>query len=335
MFEYKEDIVSTRKGCVGSSDAAMLMQVSNLSFVPKSAYGRMAICKGLAENEDNLHTSAVEYGNETEMAIYEHLKTAIPDAPYESNPRWESVRYSRKNVKCIAHPDIVLIDKVKKIINVYEVKTSKLTTEEVRRKYKPQLYFQSLLAKEKAAMMGSGWSVRMFLVHYCTSGLDIESGINQPFDPNRLSVNRVICHSGIFDLGKAMDIVDAFLENMTADTVQVGEVVEAEYLPEPVKERFVEIAATLREIKERERKVEDFKKKLYDFLVSHGVKKVSCRDFSFTVVEPTTITSFDAKGWWEEFSSKLSSEEADEIIKAHTKKVNKKGYITISVNENK
>lgn len=329
-FEYKEDILSTRKGCVGSSDARMLMQIASLGSVPKSSYDRLAVVKGLTEAQEHAHSAAMNYGDEIEMDIYSYLSSAKNGASYESNPRWESERYSRKNVKCIMHPDIVQEDKEKKILRVYEVKTSKYKTQEVRNQYRAQLFYESLLAKERAEKLGRGWQVQMYLVHYCTDGLNLED--DNAFDPQRMTIKRVVCQSHTFDLGKAMDTIDSFLETMTPEMV-ADNVIDAEYLPVEVRNQFTDIAIALREIKAREAKVEEFKKKLYSFLSIRGVKKVKCDSFAFTLVEPTQSVTFDAKKWWEEYSANISEKEVEDIRSKYNKTINKNGYVKITVSE--
>ena len=52
MYDYKQEIIDTRKGCLGSSDGRILSQISTLGYVPKSAYKRMAVLKSLIEHKD-------------------------------------------------------------------------------------------------------------------------------------------------------------------------------------------------------------------------------------------------------------------------------------------
>lgn len=330
MFEYKKEIVESRTGCLGSSDARMLSQIAKLGSVPKSAYDRMAVVKGYTEKQDDLNTAAVRYGNEIEMAIFNHLTAT--DKRYQSNPMWVSEKYSRPNVKCIAHPDIVLDDEENKVLTVYEVKTSKKTIEELKVEYRAQIYLQLLLAKEIVEKRSRAWRVRMFLVHYDTTGLDLDE--HNEFDPKRLSIHRVLAHSNCFDLVAAMDIVNTFLETFTTQDAKKGEIVDVEYLPTEVQQRFTAMASIFREIKERERKIDEFKEKLYQFLTKRGIAKVKCDDFSFAVVLPTRSIQFDAKAFWEDYANE-HPDEVDEILAKYKKEVNKKGYVQIRVAEDK
>ena len=50
--DYKQEVANTRKGCLGGSDGKMLSQIAALGYVPKSALKRLAVCKGLIEQEE-------------------------------------------------------------------------------------------------------------------------------------------------------------------------------------------------------------------------------------------------------------------------------------------
>ncbi len=326
-FAHKKEIVATRVGCVGSSDAKMLMQIDTLGQVPQSAKNRMAVIKGIVEPTE-ISSQAIEYGNIIEAEIFKFV--SFGNDKYISNPRWESERYSRKNVKCIAHPDIVFVDDKEKVIHVYEVKTSRHTAQELKREYRAQLFYQSLVAKEIAEKFGKKWRVEMNLVHYETDGLDLS--VHNEFDANRLVIYKVVCRSGLFNLGRAMDIVNEFLEGFEGE--KGGDVIDAQYLPADALKQFQHISTMLREIKSREQQVEEFKSRLYDFLKEKGITKIKCDEFSFTLVQPSKQASFDAKGWWEDYASTIDEGEADAIRDKYTRTKEKKGYVLIKVSNN-
>lgn len=332
MEDYKEEIINSRKGCFGGSDGNMLAQIANLGYVPKSAEKRMAICKGLAE-VNNVTTRAMEFGDEVETAVYNYLCAAEGGknaAKYQSNPLWVSKRYSKQNCKLICHPDIVLIDKEKQTIFIYECKATKYDIKETKYSYKAQMFIEMKLGQEIATTLEGSWKVKLFLVHYNTYGLDI----NQPldFDVNRLTVSEVRLGANTFDINKAMDICDNFIANL--DYYSEEEVVDAALLPERIKSQFDAVTVALREIKAREQQVEEFKEKLYGFLTEKGIKKVSCDDFSFTVVPPTTQVTFDHKKYLDDYE-KQHPRVARKIREKYKKVSQKRGYVTIKVSDNK
>lgn len=328
MENYKEDIVSSRIGCLGSSDGNLLRRVCALGYVPKSEYKRLAVCKGLIEQEDIPRTAAVKAGDEMEMLIYNHLKANDPR--YESNPRWESLRYAYKNVRLISHPDLVLKDDARKTLFIYEVKTTKYGVEETRRTYKSQLFIHYVIGKEIAKTYGNDWKVKVFLVHYDTDGLDLTEG-KLELDPTRLTVNETRFTATLyFDIDKAMRLVDEFLEGFTE--YYEGDEIDANYLPEKVRSQFDDVATMLLEIKERETKVDEFKKRLYDFMVEKDIKSIKNDVFSITRVDPTESKSFDHKRYIEDMRAE-HPRVAKKVLAKYEKTTKRKGYVNIKVND--
>ena len=323
--DYKKDVANTRKGCLGGSDGKMLAQIAALGYVPKSAFKRLAVCKGLIEQEDIPRTAAIVAGDKIEMAIYDHLTKKDPR--YESNPLWVSEKYSTKNVKLIAHPDIVLKDEARKTLFVYEVKTTKYNINDTRTTYKSQLFIENTLAHEIISKLGRGWSVKLFLVHYSTEGLDLNDGVE--FDPTRMTLKEVSFRSSaLFDIKAAMELVDTFLETFTE--YYDGDDVDADMLPVAVKSQFDEVADMLVEIKERETKIEEFKKRLYDFMLEHDIKSIKNEYFSIVAVAPSESKSFDTKRYMEDLI-KQYPRKSKKIIEKYTKTQKRKGYCQIKV----
>lgn len=324
MEDYKNDIQQTRKGCLGSSDGRILAQIASLGEVPKSAYKRMAVVKGLIPQEEIPRTAAIKAGDDLEMIVYEHLNAKDPR--YESNPLWVSEKYSKPNVKLITHPDIVFVNEENKTINVFEVKTTKYDFNTTRQTYSAQLYIHYLIGREKALEKGRDWNVRLFLAHYSTDGLDLENGVE--FDANRLTVKRVQFTTALFDIDKAMNIVNDFLD--TFNEFYEGDEINADLLPEPVKNQMVEVATMLSEIKEREERINAFKDKLYGFMDLHDIKSIKNDYFSIVRVDATESKSFDTKRYVEDLKKQFPRK-ALKIIEQYTKVTKRKGFCTIKV----
>ena len=327
MEQYKEEIQQTRLGCLGSSDGALLARIANSGSVSKAALKRLAVVKGLVPQQEIPRTQAISYGDDIEMAIYHHL--TMGDSKYESNPLWESKRYSRKNCKLIAHPDIVYVDEEKKTINVYEVKTTKFSFSETRNTYRAQMYVQSVIAKEMAEKRGKRWRVKMFLVCYNTEGLNLDEYCE--FDPSRITIGEVR-FTNIFDVARAMDIVNDFLESF--DEYYEGEEIEAEYLPEKIRKEFDAISIALGEIVEREMRVDEFKKKLYEFMLQNDIKSIKSEMWSITRVDESVSTSFDSKRFLEDYAESHPRAHR-KLMKKYKKEVKRKGYVKIGVNQQK
>lgn len=327
MDNYKDDIRATRRNALGSSDGKILQKVSELGEVPKSAYKRLAVVKGLIEQTEIPYTAAVRTGDEIEQSIFNHLHAANHLA--ESNPLVVSEKYSRPNCRLLSHPDIRIKDEEKKTLTYIEIKASRYTTDVVRSEYEAQLYIHSLLLQEEAAKLGKEWKTKLFLAHFSTEGLDLENGVE--FNPERLMVKQVRLSKNLFDVPKAMDIIDKFLADF--NEYYETEEIQAEALPANVYSQFSEVANFLREIKEREEKVDAFKQKLFTFLTERGISKVACDEFSFSVVQPTQSVSFDSKKYLEDLA-KQHPVKAKKIKNQYAKKSNRKGYVLIKVNNN-
>ena len=329
MNEAKQEIIATRTGCLGGSDARLIQSIAEAGKIPQSAMKRLAICKGLAE-QPQFTNPAIEFGNYVESMVFESLHSQ--DEHWQSNPCLVSTKYSRPNCKVIDHVDFFLQDDEKKVLVLGECKGTRSTYEQTYDEYKWQLLHHYLLGCEKAKELG-GYKVKVMLCHYCTDGIDL----TQPFefDPSRLTVKTLRNMEKLsksYHISEAMDVIDNFLETFTEYYEQ--EEVDANLLPANVQSQFSEVAQFLKEIKEREVKIDAFKAKLYDFLSERGIKKVACDDFSFTVVAPTQQVSVDYKNLFTQEIEAKRPRVARQLKEKYKKTVNKKGYVIIKTNDN-
>jgi hypothetical protein len=235
-------------------------------------------------------------------------------------------------VDVIDHIDLYLQDDDKKVLTIGEVKATRSTYEQTYDEYRWQLMHHYLLGCERAKELG-GYKVKVMLCHYLTDGIDL----TQPFefDPSRLTVKTLRNMEKLsksYHLSEAMDIIDTFLEDFNEYYEQ--EEVDANLLPANVQTQFSEVAQFLREIKEREAKVDAFKAKLYDFLSERGIKKVSCDDFSFTVVAPTQQISVDYKTLFTQEIEAKKPRVAKQLKEKYKKTTNKRGFVTIKTRDN-
>lgn len=329
MEDYKIDVINTRKGCLGSSDGKLLGNIASLGYVPKSAHKRLAVLKGLIPHTEIPQTAAIRTGNEIEMAIYHHLKEN--DDRWESNVKWVSKKYSTPNCTLISHPDLILKDEEKQILNVYEIKTTHYSFDQTRNTYSEQLFIHNILAQEEARKLGRDWKVRVFLCVYSTNGLDLNQGVT--FEPERLTIKQIhFTRNQQFDIQKAMQIVDSFLE--TFDEYFDGDEILSDYLPTQVKAQFDKVTFMLTEIKEREEKVEEFKKMLYDFMVSKNIKTIKNDSWNIVRVDPTESVSFDSKRYMDDMQ-KNHPRKAKKIQQEYKKITKRNGYAQIKIKQPK
>ena len=328
MNEVKQEILATRTGCLGGSDARLIQSIAEAGKIPQSAMKRLAVCKGLTE-QPQFTNPAIEFGNYVESMVFESLHSQ--DERWQSNPCLVSTKYSKLNCKVIDHIDFFLQDDEKKVLVLGECKATHSTFEQTHDEYKWQLLHHYLLGCEKAKELG-GYKVKVMLCHYLTDGIDL----TQPFefDPSRLTVKTLRNMEKLsksYHLSEAMDIVDTFLENFTE---YYEDEVDGNLLPEKVKAEFDQVTTFLAEIKEREKKVENFKKKLCSFMQEKGVKAIKTDAWAITLVNESESVSVDYKAIFANEIEVKKPRIANRLKKQYKKVTKKKAYITIKVRDN-
>jgi len=329
MNEYKSDIIATRVGCLGGSDAKLIQGIAIANKIPQSAMKRLAVCKGLAEHQQ-FSNPAIEFGNYIESMVFDSLHSQ--DARWQSNPCLVSTKYSRPNCKVIDHIDAYLQDDDKRVVTIVEMKATRGNYAQTYDEYKWQLFHHYVLGCEKAKELG-GYKVKVMLCHYCSDGIDL----TQPFefDPSRLTVKTLRNMEKLsksYHLAEAMDLIDTFLEDFN-EYYEDGEEIPYEILPEKVKTEFDQVTTFLTEIKEREKKVEDFKKKLCSFMQEKGVKAIKTDAWSITLVNESESVSVDYKAIFANEIEAKKPRVANKLRKQYKKVTKRKSYITIKVRD--
>ena len=321
MYEYKDEIIASRVGCLGASDADLICNIATNGFIPKFAMKRLAIVKGIIQPQDNFKTDAMQLGDEIEMKIFEILHEQ--DSRWQSNYKLESKKHSRENVTLIAHIDFFLKDDDKKEIRIVEGKATKDNTMATKERYTNQLFVQYILGNEYAKSLGKGWKVKLSLCHYCTAYHD------GSFDANNMTIKGIRFRTKPFDIDKGMDLISDYIKDMEYYGEE-DEEIDANMLPADVKQQFDMIAKLIKEIDERNNAVEMFKRKLYEFFYEKGIKSVKNDVFSMTLVEPTTSVSFDHKQFLSDYERK-HPRKYSELLKKYRRETQRRGYIKIKV----
>jgi hypothetical protein len=311
-YNYKEEIRDTRKGYLGGSDFQMFSKINSLGKVPESCKERLAIVKGLYKKENDFSTEAMRIGDEVENKIFDILKSQ--DERWESNPRIESKKFKRNNVNLLCHPDFMLVDNDKKIVIFIECKATKDSLEKTRKNYNGQLYIENILGKEYTESIGGrGWRFNLKLCHYNPENYD-----GSIVDEN---IETAVVRFGKppFNIAKCMDMIDDYLGDMTE---YYRDDITEEYLPIEIKNKFDAVAGVLREIKDREIQVEEFKKKMFAFMTEKNIKSVKTENFTLTRIDETEINSFDGSRFKDEHRT---------LYKKYLKKITKKGYAVLKL----
>ena len=332
QYKHKEEIRMTRVGALGGSDAELIAQVAKLGYVPKSAYKRMAVCRGILKQED-ITNAAMRFGNFVEDNVYQML--VGKDNEYQSNPLWESKKYSKRNVKLICHPDIVRYDYDNKILYVYECKATKYGVKATKETYRGQLFIEWELAHEIIKELDGDWKVKLALCHYDANEVDLDKDFE--IDTNRLTITNVAFNgtgSRMFiDIDKAMNIISDFLD--TFNEYYSEDEIDSKYLPENVQQEFSVITNILTEIKEREKKVEEFKDRLYQFMLDKEIKSIKNDQWTIVRVDESESKSFDGKKYIEDYIA-AHPYKGRKLYKEYEKTIERKGSVQIRLkNRNK
>ena len=320
MYEYKDEILNSRVGNLGASDANIIARVAQTETIPKIYEERLAIAKGLIPPVDKFKTPAMILGDDIEMTIYSSLKDE--DERWESNKLIKSKKYSKDALSLIAHVDFFLEDDKSRTIKVVECKATKDSTIETMHNYRNQLFVEFSLAKEYAKTLAGKWKVELWLCHYCTENY------NGTFDADNITMKRISFRSSPFDIDKGMTILNNYVSNM--DAYYPDDEVDASMLPVQVKEQFDLMTNILLEIKEREMKVEEFKIKLYNFLQQNGIKSIKNDVFSVTRVDPSESISFDYKSFLADFEKKHPVK-YKKMLKSFEKRTKRRGYAKVTI----
>jgi hypothetical protein len=226
--------------------------------------------------------------------------------------------------------DFVLQDDDNKTLNLDECKASRYNINQVRSIYEAQLYHHFLLGSELAQELGD-YKVNVFLCHYDTSDVDFDAP--RVFNPDKITIRKVrFNNKQVFDMTKAVSIVSDFLADF--NEYYEGDEIDAVYLPEKVKNEFDAITNVLKEIKEREQKVNDFKDKLYSFLQEKGIKSIKSDAFNITLVNPSESVSVDYKKLFEQEIEAKHRVKAKRLKEKYKKSTQKKGFLTIKLKDN-
>ena len=312
MEDYKQDIVNTRKGGLGSSDAAMVLSVGTSGTICASANQRIAVMLGIIEKPEFHRNHAMVMGDEIEMKVFADYKDMFPNAV--SNPLYVSEALTAEyGFNVLNHIDIE-VDNGDELL-WFEVKASKLETADLLRTYEPQLAWHWLLLEERAKALGK--TPRLFVLHYPTTGLLDASWYNVEV-LRQLEVKRASYAADIDMLKAGM----AYIANaLPTFQYQQPEEIEAYDLPAETQEALVALKQKIDAIKAYEAEIDDFKTAIKEQMEAHGIKSIKCDAFRITYVGESEKTTFD--------SARFKKDKPDVYAEYMTKKSVTKAYVTI------
>lgn len=287
-YGYKDEIISSRVGNLGGSDARILAAIAKNGCVQRAQVERLAIAKGLYERP-NITNIAMQYGDFIENMIYDSLVQV--DERWESNKCFRSQKYGREGLGLLVHIDFSLFDESrdKPLLLWVECKATTTDIEQTYKDYKEQLYVEYVLGKELAEQLGADFKLE--LCHYDASVMfEDEFQLQFAFDPDKISRKKVIFKKPVFDISSGMDIAAQYVSEMTE---YKREEIDWDYLPAEVQEQMKQVNNILVSIKEKQDSIEEFKSRFYDFLCKNEIKSVKTPYFTISRVDESVSIQFD------------------------------------------
>lgn len=318
-YGYKDEIISSRVGNLGGSDARILAAIAKNGCVQRAQVERLAIAKGLYERP-NITNIAMQYGDFIENMIYDSLVQV--DERWESNKCFRSQKYGREGLGLLVHIDFSLFDESrdKPLLLWVECKATTTDIEQTYKDYKEQLYVEYVLGKELAEQLGADFKLE--LCHYDASVMfEDEFQLQFAFDPDKISRKKVIFKKPVFDISSGMDIAARYVSEMTE---YKREEIDWDYLPAEVQEQMKQVNNILVSIKEKQDSIEGFKSRFYDFLCKNEIKSVKTPYFTISRVDESVSIQFDKVRF---------TAEHPELAAKYQRAVKKKGYVLIKTKE--
>lgn len=318
-LDYKNDIINSRIGSLGSSDGKVLAAIAKNGCVQRGQVERLAIAKGLYERP-NITNIAMQYGDFIENMIYDSLVQV--DERWESNKCFRSQKYGREGLGLLVHIDFSLFDESrdKPLLLWVECKATTTDIEQTYKDYKEQLYVEYVLGKELAEQLGVDFKLE--LCHYDASVMfEDKFQLQFAFDPDKISRKKVIFKKPVFDISSGMDIAAQYVSEMTE---YKREEIDWDYLPAEVQEQMKQVNNILVSIKEKQDSIEEFKSRFYDFLCKNEIKSVKTPYFTISRVDESVSIQFDKVRF---------TAEHPELAAKYQRAVKKKGYVLIKTKE--
>lgn len=307
-MEHKQEIINTRVGGLGSSDAKMVIGIAERGQLNYSDKERIAVMLGLAEKRQ-ITSKAIELGNIIEDAVFEVFKTQFGEN-IVSNPRYTmdipTISYRIGN-----HIDFE-VSTPNELIWV-EHKSTIHGIGRAQEDYKHQLAWHTMLGQEKA--QAEGKKFHLMLSHYDTNEFDGE------FNADKLSIVGVAPNAHLIDkICKGLLIIN---EQIPTFEWQPNEgILHASSLPAEINDKCEMMAEHLRKIKEMTEQVDTFKQRMCELMVANNVKSIVTDAFTITLTEQSVSTTFD--------KAKFSKEHPD-MVAQYEKKSIRKPYVNIKL----
>ena len=322
--DHKSEILATRKGGFGSSDAWMLIDIATIGKVMPKHYKRLAVFEGLLE-PDNFTTPEMETGNQREKEIFDYYKKKHSEVfSVLHNPiYYDSKYFTELGFKCFSHIDMVeVLHQDIRLNNIIEIKTSKKETYELLNDYDAQLKWHCLMAYKN----------EIVLIHYQ------EKHDGSEFNPANIITKTITyteedLNNFLKNVKSGLQIIKEFLENQKEndykdlkehckDKKRIMTLVHE--LPELIVNKIRVFLNYLKMVKEREQEAEQIKETIFKLMTEKGIYSWEFEELKFTRVPESISTSFNSKKFKEDHL---------ELYQQYLTETKRKSYLKITLKE--
>jgi len=262
--KQKREIVETRKGGFGGSDAKMFYKVGlkGLSALSDTDKRRIAVALGQAEYIEIPATEAMEAGNEFEMWLRSKYSE---ENGWESNYKLESDFIKPRNFKIFAHADFYDIENDIVVEAKYTASDLKTTISD----YMPQLQWYYLLGVDKVYLV-KGYQGGPFEL-YDEKFIERDDKFIEILR-NGISLIDDLCDEFVYHEKDEWTTFDLMPHEQAAAEVMFN---------------------YLSQIKKMEEEVEKQKAIMLDLMLKNGVKSLKSDGYTLTVVPESVRSTFD------------------------------------------
>lgn len=303
-----EEIIKTRIGGLGSSDAKMVAKIGRNGVIGDSYKKRIAIMLGLDEQKQ-FSSVATEHGNFIESSIFQFLSSKYTTAI--SNPYTENEKLSELyGFRVFNHIDFEV--ETKKELIWFECKATNKDKDLTFKEYFDQLCWHFMIGLSKAIKLKKEF--KLYLLHYFADEKEFV------FEPEKISIT----YTDYLDfkhIVKGLEIIS--LEIQRGFEYEKKDEFHLSDLPMIWQNECEAIQQILIRQKDEEQKIEKFKERLIEIMQVNNVKSIKNDFFEITYVAETIATSFD--------KDKLKKDLPKIFEKYNTKKSNKKAFIKITI----
>ena len=304
----KSEIIETRKVGFGSSDAKMVASVGKIGQLNETAKKRIAEMLGLKDRDD-VTAYAMELGNEFEQAVFDSIKSVVPEAV--SNPFYKHEELSERfGFGVFNHIDIE-VENDKRVI-WYECKSTIKTAESALDEYRYHLAWHFMLLANKA----NGRKFALVLTHYDTS-----DG-NTTFNTNNLHSIQLNYDEFTAYIDEIIAGLEVISKSLVDFTYKPEVTTDGENLPAQTRSILPKISHLLRVAKEAEERAEQFKQELKEAMEANGIKTIDNEYFKATYVPEGVQARFD---------SKTMQKDEPELYKKYLKNASVKSQIRLTL----